>query len=471
MQVKWSPLPLDSSLLDVTDCPVQSGVEMGKKIYIENLGCAKNQVDAEVMAHQLAAGGYTIVEEGEGANLILINTCGFIESARQESIATFFELKEAYPTAKIALTGCMAQRYGEELLNSLSEADALFGNRDLGEIKTFVDTLFEEGRKILLPPFPSLGEEKWERGHLFNYPGAAYLKLSEGCNHRCRYCAIPLIRGSLRSRPFDEIVEEAKALVKRGIKEINVIGQDLAAYGLDQGEALFIPLLKQLVALDGAFKVRLLYIHPDYFPYDLIDLIANEPKIIPYFDLPFQHAHRDVLEKMGRKGDKESYLKLIREIRERLPEATIRSTFLLGFTGESKETIATLREFIEEAQIDWVGFFTYSREEETPAYSDSSTLKYRRVVKRAHKWQKELQALQQEITSRRLERLVGTEQDILIEELVEGEDLAIGRTIHQAPEVDGLTVIMARNLSAGSVVRCGIRRVNGVDLEAVVVEK
>ncbi|MFA6821142.1 MAG: 30S ribosomal protein S12 methylthiotransferase RimO [Sphaerochaetaceae bacterium] len=444
---------------------------MGKNIYIENLGCAKNQVDAEVMAHQLEAGGYTIVKESEDANLILINTCGFIESARQESIETFFELKKAHPTAKIALTGCMAQRYGEELLSSLSEADALFGNRDLGEIVAFVDGLFKGERKVLLPPFPPIEEEKWQRGDLFNYPGSAYLKLSEGCNHRCRYCAIPLIRGSLRSRPFDEIIEEAHELVKRGIKEINVIGQDLAAYGLDQGEALFIPLLKELVALEGEFKLRLLYIHPDFFPQDLINLIANEAKIIPYFDLPFQHAHRAVLEKMGRKGDKGTYLNLIREIRERLPEATIRSTFLLGFTGENRETIATLREFIEEAQIDWVGFFTYSREEETPSYNDSSTLKYRRVVKRSQKWQKELQALQQTITTRRLERLVGTEQDVLVEELVEGEDLAIGRTMHQAPEVDGLTVIMARNLTAGSVVRCGIRRVNGVDLEAVVVEE
>jgi ribosomal protein S12 methylthiotransferase len=161
---------------------------------------------------------------------------------------------------------------------------------------------------------------------------------------------------------------------------------------------------------------------------------------------------------------------LIREIRERLPEATIRSTFLLGFSGETKETIATLKEFISEAQLDWVGFFIYSREEETPAYTDSSNLKYKRIVKRALKWQSELQALQQEITTQRLKRLVGTEHDVLIEELVEGEDLAIGRTIHQAPEVDGLTVVMARNLVAGSVVRCGIRRVNGVDLEAVVVE-
>ncbi len=443
---------------------------MGKKIYIENLGCAKNQVDAEVMAHQLEGAGYTILEESGEADLILVNTCGFIESARQESIETFFELKTAHPEAKIALTGCMAQRYGEGLFESLSEADALFGNRDLGEINTFVEELFAGGRQILLPPFPSIEEEKWQRGTLFNYPGSAYLKLSEGCNHRCRYCAIPLIRGSLRSRPFEEIIKEAEGLIKRGVKEINVIGQDLAAYGSDQGEPLFIPLLKRLVALEGEFKVRLLYIHPDYFPEDLIDLVANEPKIIPYFDLPFQHAAPTVLRQMGRKGDKATYLKLIREIRERLPEATIRSTFLLGFSGETKETIATLKEFISEAQLDWVGFFIYSREEETPAYTDSSNLKYKRVVKRALKWQSELQALQQEITTQRLKRLVGTEHDVLIEELVEGEELAIGRTIHQAPEVDGLTVVMARNLVAGSVVRCGIRRVNGVDLEAVVVE-
>ncbi|MFA5468075.1 MAG: 30S ribosomal protein S12 methylthiotransferase RimO [Sphaerochaetaceae bacterium] len=439
------------------------------RIYIENLGCAKNQVDAEVMAYELQQAGHSVTDEAAQADLILVNTCGFIESARRESVDTFFELHGSNPKAKIVLTGCMAQRYGEELFTTLEEADGLFGNRDLGKVTEIVDSLVKGERRVLLPPFPSLEEEKNRRGALFNYPGSAYLKLSEGCNHRCRYCAIPLIRGDLRSRPFDAIIQEARELIQRGVKEINLIGQDLAAYGSDRGQGQFLPLLKELVTLEGNFKLRMLYIHPDFFPADLIEFVAQNEKIIPYFDLPFQHAHKPILRAMGRLGEASSYLKLIRQIREALPQATIRSTFLLGFTGENRQSIAVLREFIEAAELDWVGFFTYSREEQTPAFNDSSVLRYRRVVKRATKWQKELEGIQQVITERRLQRLVGSAQDVLVEELITGEDLAIGRTIHQAPEVDGLTVILDKEVKVGSVVKCGIRRVNGVDLEAVVI--
>ncbi|MGI6433756.1 MAG: 30S ribosomal protein S12 methylthiotransferase RimO [Sphaerochaetaceae bacterium] len=439
----------------------------GKHLYIENLGCAKNQVDAEIMLNELVGSGFVATEEASEADLILINTCGFIESARQESIQTFFTLKRENPQAKVVLTGCLSQRYAKELENELVEADGIFGNRDLRQITALATEVLRGNRVALSPQYPLIEKEISSRSQLFNYPGSAYVKISEGCNHRCRYCAIPLIRGSLRSRPLQTIVQEVHSLVNNNTKEINLIAQDLASYGTDTGQSRFMELLEHLVAIEGDFRLRLLYIHPDAFPLELIDFIKANAKVIPYFDLPFQHAHADVLRPMGRKGDKESYLALIKKIREALPQATIRSTIMLGFTGETEQTFAHLLEFLTEAHLDWVGSFVYSLEEGTPAYKDKTKSQYKAMVKKATAWQKELEKVQQEITVKRLQRLVGTQQQVLLEELVEGEDLAIGRTEQQAPEVDGLTVVLGRNLVPGTVIRCGIRRVNGIDLEAV----
>ena len=441
----------------------------GKCIYVENLGCAKNQVDAEVMLQQLVEAGCVVVDQADDADLIIVNTCGFIESAREESVNTFFALREQYPEAKVVMSGCLSQRYGKELELELVEADGIFGNRDLSHITNLVRRIYAGERAIDLPAYPLITEESDRRGKLFNYPGSAYLKISEGCNHRCRYCAIPLIRGGLRSRPFEAILEEARRLVASGIVELNLIAQDLAAYGTDggTGTSRFLDLLEALCAIEGDFRIRMLYIHPDAFPASLPEFVKTHTKVIPYFDIPFQHAHPAVLRPMGRMGDREQYLSLVSSIRSTLPEATLRSTFMLGFTGESAETVQELTQFLQEAQLDWVGSFTYSREEGTAAYDDRDEQAHKLMARQAKRWQKEMERMQEQITRNRLQRFVGTVQDVLIEELVEGEDLAIGRTPHQAPEVDGLTVVMGRDLVCGTVVSCGIRAVNGIDLEAV----
>jgi len=441
----------------------------GKRVYVENLGCAKNQVDAEVMLHALVQAGCIVSDSAVDADVVLVNTCGFIEPARKESIDTFFTLRNQYPQARIVMTGCLAQRYGKELDTQLVEADGLFGNRNLRMIVPFVQELFEGARVVRFPAYPAIHDEDDTRGRLFNYAGSAYLKISEGCDHRCRYCAIPLIRGPLRSRPRAAILAEARRLIGSGIRELNLIAQDLAAYGTDLGDhrSLFTGLLADLAALEGDFRLRMLYIHPDAFPEDLPALVAANPKIIPYFDIPFQHADPAVLRPMGRVGSKESYLALLARIRGFLPNATFRSTLMLGFTGDSEQALEELKDFLVKAQLDWVGTFTYSREEDTPAYADRPTAQYRQIAKKANAWRKEIEALQEPISQKRLQRFVGTELDVLIEEQVEGEDLAIGRTAHQAPEVDGLTVVMGRNLVPGQVVRCGIIRANGIDFEAV----
>ena len=440
-----------------------------KKVYVENLGCAKNQVDAEVMVASLSLDGYESVEHAEDASIILVNTCGFIESARKESIDTFFALKESFPDKKILITGCLSQRYAKELEGELLEADAVFGNRDLKVINNVVRKVISGERVIEVPQYPVVEQDYDSRGKLFNYPGSAYLKISEGCNHRCRFCAIPIIRGSLRSRPKHAVLDDAASLIKSGIKEINIIAQDLAAYGTDVGEkkSKFLDLLESIALLDGDFVIRLLYIHPDAFPLALLDLIKKYPKILPYFDIPFQHADKKVLRKMGRTGDKEIYLSLISTIRASFPDAVIRSTFLLGFTEEDDESIEILTSFIKEAQLDYAGSFIFSLEEDTPAYEDASVEEYEKRVKKALLHQKKIEKLTTSITTKRLRRFIGKEMDVLIEENVEKEELSIGRTHYQAPEVDGLTVVMGKNLIPGRYIRCGIQKVNGIDLEAV----
>ncbi len=347
-----------------------------KFLYIENLGCAKNQVDAEVMAHNLEKDGWTLTNDASLASLIIVNTCGFIESAREESIDSFFSMREQYPNAKIVVSGCLAQRYAQDLATQLPEANGVFGNRNLAEINTFVQEVENQpvqaqAKKskaktsqakpvVLTPQYPDPDSESDERNKLFNFPGSAYLKISEGCNHRCGYCAIPLIRGSLRSRPKNAVLTEAKRLISSGIKELNLIAQDLAAYGTDwDGQSHFCELLKDITALKGDFKVRMLYIHPDAFPMELIDLVKNNPKIIPYFDIPFQHASPKLLVPMKRTGNRLVYEKLIDTIRRELDNCVIRTTIMLGFPGDSKEDFDEVYKFVEHCRFNWMGSFLY----------------------------------------------------------------------------------------------------------------
>lgn len=440
-------------------------------LYIENLGCAKNQVDAEVMAHNLSVDGWTLVDDASEADLIIVNTCGFIESAREESVNTFFELNSQYPNAKIILSGCLAQRYGNELKDQLVEADGIFGNRDLSKINDFVKDLpldRDSAPETLLPSYPDPDSESDERGRLFNYPGSAYLKISEGCNHRCGFCAIPIIRGSLRSRPMDAVLKEARRLVSTGVYEINLIAQDLAAYGSDwDGKSHFCELLEKICAIEGDFRVRMLYIHPDAFPMELLSLMKRTDKIMPYFDIPLQNASEKLLRPMKRMGDEVIYTNLIKTIRDALPESVIRTTIMLGFPGETEEDFKKVYDFVKANRFNWMGSFVYSREEGTYAYTLTDEETHNALAKEAKKRQKRLQRLQEKISSEILQSFVGKEYDVLIEELVEGEDLAIGRFWGQAPEVDGLTVVMGRDMVPGKVYRCGITKVNGIDLEAV----
>lgn len=440
-----------------------------KKIYVESLGCAKNQVDSEVLLSYAGEEGYVRVENPEEADVVVVNTCGFIESAKTESINTFFSLKERCPNAKMVMAGCLAQRYGHEM--ELEEADAIFGNHDLSLFPSVLKDIENDRREVTIPDYPDPDMERDDRAELLSFPRSAYLKISEGCNHCCSYCAIPIIRGSLRSRPFEKVVAEAERLIREGIYEINVIAQDLGAYGLDlYGRSRFTELMETLAHIEGDFVLRMLYIHPDTFPMDLIDLVAREEKILPYFDIPVQHADERILKAMRRSGSGDKYASLFAAIREKNSDAVIRTTLMLGFPGEDRAAFETLIAFIRKAQPDWMGSFTYSREEDTPAYSMRNKKEHDKAHKEALKWQKELEEVQSEITAKRLQRFVGKEYWALVEEKIEGEDLAIGRIYSEAPDVDGLTVIMGRDMKSGDKVRVGIRSVRGVDLEGVKID-
>jgi len=441
---------------------------------VESLGCAKNQVDSELLLTHAKEAGYEVSETPDDADVIVVNSCGFIESAKKESIDVFFSFRNAFPEKKIILAGCLAERYANTL--ELEEADAIFGNKDVSRIGEVLGKVFDEKRKkqvILTPEYPDPDRERDDRSVYLSGNGSRYLKISEGCNHRCNYCAIPIIRGPLRSRPYGKVIAEAKRLIDEGAYEINVVAQDLGAYGTDWGEGeKFTSLIKEVAEIPGDFVLRMLYIHPDTFPERLIDVVkGSNGKILPYFDIPVQHADHRVLLGMKRTGDREQYVALVKRIREKLPDAVIRTTLMLGFPGEDRAAFEELLKFVDEAELDWMGSFLYSREEGTPAYKARNQREHDKAHKIASVWQKELEDRQTKVTEKRLKRFVGNEYVALIEEEVKGEGLFLGRIYSQAPDVDGCTVIIGEGLKPGDVCLVGIRAVVGFDLEAVLIRK
>jgi ribosomal protein S12 methylthiotransferase len=431
---------------------------MGGTFYIESLGCAKNQVDSEAMIAAMEDAGFSFVETPDEADVIVVNTCGFLEAAKRESIDTCLGLRSRFPKKRLIMAGCLSQRYAADLAAEMPEIDAFAGNRDPREVVRLAAGASASKRRgvrsaACLPA----------RNRLLSPPGSAYLKVAEGCDNRCTYCAIPLIRGPLASRERGEVVREARALLGRGIREIVLIAQDLGSYGLDRGGEELTGLISELDGLPGRFWIRLLYVHPDRFPMGLLPVIRGSARVLPYFDIPFQHASPGILRAMGRRGDARTYLDLIRLIREALPDAVIRTTFLTGFPGETEEDFRLLLDFQARAEPDWCGAFAYSREEGTPAFGLPG-----RVAKSAAARRKAaVEEAQVPITARRLERFLGRTLDVLLEEEVEGEGLWIGRAYLQAPEVDGLTVVAGEGLAPGSVVPVRITRRNGVDLEGL----
>lgn len=443
------------------------------KFYLESLGCAKNQVDSEDIIAQCEAGDWKWVNDPALADVIIVNTCGFISSAREEAIDTLLEFKQSYPKAKVVAAGCLSQRYKEQLVKLLPEIDGFIGNRDLSQIFLQLQGMLKDGRNYAPSTFGEIGgvyscSSDFFRSRRLTPNHYAYVKIAEGCNHGCSYCAIPLIRGALTSKPVKQIVNEIDLLQKDGVKEIVLVAQDLFAYGSDlkeEGDFLF--LLKKIFELPGNFYIRLLYMHPDCFDMRLLDFMKNQTRLIPYLDIPLQHCNNEIVASMNRRGDFTTYLSLIKKIRESLPQIVIRTTFLLGHPGENKKSLTELQDFIKAAQFDWAGFFVYSKEEGTASSKQGSIFKNKMSIKRANRWLSKLQQLQQDITTQRLNRFVGKKIKVIVEEAVQGESLFLARAYFHAPEVDGLVVLHGDDCRVGQIVEAKIIKVNGIDLEAI----
>lgn len=477
------------------------------------------------MIARLEERGFSFTENADEADIIIVNTCGFIESAKKESLASIFSCKKKYGDVKLIVAGCLAERYAETLAKEIPEADAIFGNGNVNRIDEVVSLLLKkphadshadhaqaENRyanargencatgKIPKKNFTLRYEQKGiavgKRTRFLSFPGSAYVKITEGCSNHCSFCAIPFIRGELRSRKIADIVNEIQTLVAHGIYEINLIGQDIAAFGTgadddvagkgpsalphidadgkncgtNEKSALAL-LLEAISTIGGKFIVRMLYQHPDHFNADVLSAMKKDARFIPYFDIPFQSGDDELIKKMNRKGNQKEYGSLIKKIKSVFPEACIRTTFLAGFPGESDEAFLHTKNFLETVQCDWSGCFSYSKEENTPAFSMKGKVSKKTAFARV----RELQAAQEAITEKKLLSRCNKTYDVLIEEVIAGDEgFALSRAWFQAPEVDGAVVVrydktdktQSEKIFPGNTVRVFAESVRGVDIEA-----
>jgi ribosomal protein S12 methylthiotransferase len=431
--------------------------------WLETLGCAKNQVDSEKVQLLLAESGYGVAPGPESADVVMVNTCAFIEEARRESVETILGLDDLKkPGARTVVLGCMAQRFGIEVEKALPEVDSVLGLDRYGELIGVLDTLTAgpQWRPVRLrkPAMDIL--------HVVRRPSPtmpyAYVKVAEGCNKPCTFCAIPLIRGKQRSRRPENVVKEVEGLVEGGVTEVVLVAQDLAAYGRDmEGRGDIVDLLRMVSAVPGLRMLRLLYLYPKEIRPRLIEEMTTNPVIAPYFDLSLQHSSSRLLRAMKRPGGGERYLELIETIRNALPEAALRSSFIVGFPGETEDEVSEMAAFLEEAALDWAGFFPYSAEQGTPAADLEPRLDQREVGERL----RYLQSVQDDITNSANLDQVGRHHMVLIDQQEEG--VAVARSYRQAPEIDG--VITVDRGTPGEWVEVEIKAALGADLEGIVI--
>ena len=430
-----------------------------KKVGMVSLGCAKNRVDSEVILGTLKEAGYEIVSDPAEAEIIFVNTCGFIEPAKEESIEAIFEMakyKETGRLQKLFVTGCLAQRYIDDLYREMPEVDGFMGVADYTRLLEMMQEAEAGGR----PRYVCDGERFFHAERVLTTPAySAYVKISDGCDNRCSYCAIPLIRGPYHSRPFDSIVEECRELAARGVTEITLIAQDTSRYGNDfpEGKLLLPELLEAVSAIEGVHWVRVLYCYPDTTDDRLLDAIANLPKVAPYVDLPLQHIDGPLLKRMNRRGSPEWIKSRISACKER--GLTTRTTMIVGFPGETEEAFCELLQFVKEARFDRLGAFTYSPEEGTPgaAMPDqiAEEVKQRRLD--------ELMTLQQGISLEENTARVGEVCEVLCEGAEEG--MYVGRSIREAPESDGvIRFTAAREVAPGEYLNVKITGADAYDL-------
>jgi ribosomal protein S12 methylthiotransferase len=426
-----------------------------KTVAVISLGCPKNTVDSEVMLGKLAKDNYILVKDPAEAEVVIVNTCGFIEASKKESIDTILgvaELRKTGNLKSLVVGGCLAHRYGDQLKKELPEIDILFGLNDVENVTQQIkgvappaypwqtgENHHEENLKPMLPNSLNQATYVYDASspRLLSTPSHfAYVKISEGCDLPCTFCIIPKIRGNYRSRSIEDIEQEAKNLASQGVKELCLVAQDSTWYGSDRyGRSQIAPLLERLAQVEGIEWVRLHYLYPSRVTDEMLDVMAKYPKITPYFDVPLQHASNRILKSMQRIGDRALLDKLISRIKAKIPNASIRSTFIVGFPGETDEDFKELLEFLKTSQLDYVGFFAYSREENTPAglMEDQvpEKIKQSRLA--------EAYRVQEDIAEKSHQKWVGETLTAVVETVENGE--VQGRTKYQAPEVDGVVLI------------------------------
>ena len=408
---------------------------MSRKVGMISLGCAKNQVDGEMLMASLQQAGFELVDDAALADIAIVNTCGFIESAKKESIEEILELaqlKKEGRIKKLVVTGCLAERYREEIHKELPELDAVLGIGANAEIAGHLERMMEGG---FVEAFPEKEKMPLCGGRVLTTPSYfAYLKIAEGCDNRCTYCAIPLIRGGYRSRTMESIEGEARFLVQNGAKELILIAQDTTRYGIDlYGEYSLSKLLRRLCKIDGLHWIRVLYCYPDSITDELLDTMACEEKIVKYMDIPLQHASGKILRAMNRRGDRESLTSLMKRIREKVPGVILRTTLITGFPGETNEDFTELMEFVKEVRFDRLGCFAYSQEEDTPAAELPDQIDEDVKERRAEIVMQD----QMEIMEEQGQRLVGQTLEVLVEGFDRYAECWFGRSAMDAPDIDG----------------------------------
>ena len=446
---------------------VRDSAQNLRKVHMISLGCSRNRVDSEVMLGTMMGKGWASTDNPTDADAIVINTCGFIASAKEESIDTILqaaELKQTKPDLKVVVTGCLTQRYKTQLAKGLPEVDLFIGTDEFTRIGGLLDDMPVPGTVHAKRTHYLYNEEMPRVNTLAKH--SAYVKVAEGCQHNCSFCIIPAIRGRLRSRPVSSVVKEVEALVRSGVIEVNLIAQDLAAYGRDRDDTSLFDLLKALVALDGLRWIRCLYVYPEYIDDAFLDFFANEPKIVKYLDIPIQHASDVVLRRMNRDVSSGQLREILARVRERVPGVAIRTSVMVGFPGETEADFAQLKEFVREQRFRHLGCFAYSQEEGTvagrmPDQIDEAT-KQARVA--------EIMEIQQDVSRDVLKQYVGQTLPVLVEGVsAETELLWQGRLEIQAPEVDGVVYINDGAVKAGQIQMVRITESHAYDLVGEVV--
>ena len=444
----------------------------GQNIYFVSLGCPKNQVDTEVMLGQVQAAGHALCDAPEDADVIVVNTCAFIDQAKAESINTILEMAEHKKerATKLVVTGCLAQRYADEIASEIPEIDHILGSSDFPSIaKVIAPAPATKSRKKKLPVVQVTEQPAYIYDHdaprvRIGHRHTAYVKIAEGCDRPCSFCIIPKLRGAQRSRTIDDIAAEVAQLGADGVREINLIAQDLTRYGWDlDGRPTLAALLRRIAGTPGIHWIRLHYTFPSAFTDELIDVIASEPTIAKYIDVPLQHIDDGMLKLMRRGHSARITHELIERLRARIPGVVLRSTFISGHPGETPEMHAALAQFLRDAQLDRVGVFPYSIEPGTV----SAMLPHRVPQEVADARAAELMALQAEISRAKLERLVGTEIEVLVDGVSDETDLLLeGRFFGQAPGIDGVVYLADGTAPIGSIVRARVTQASEHDLAA-----